>query len=344
MTMHKFTQQADKKHAEVKKPAPDAQRETVRSGQLGFTILFALSCISLYIIILALPDSYTRPLSEHVAATLGMTLNFFGIPALTTGDIVSEKGLAFKIVPECTPLFPSVLFIGFILFHFATLRKKAAGLVMGLPALYLGNLIRLTITFLVSRYDSRFFEIVHVYLGQIFTMFLVIMVCILWLKWIDREERRQSLTKKVAGFFVRFVLLSGCLFLVWMKAHHQYIAFLDWFMVRGFSLFHVDAALARDTAIYYETFSIVVFTSLVLAIHHIPWITKIKGLSMGLGFLFTVHLFHRINNVFVANFHFTAVRSLDLSLLLVGQYLLPVLLMTYLVRQKKQKTARVAST
>jgi hypothetical protein len=167
-------------------------------------------------------------------------------------------------------------------------------------------------------------------------MFLVIMLCILWLKWIDKEESRQSLTMKTAGFIVRFVLFSGCLFLVWMKVHHQYIAFLDWFMIRGFSLFHVDAALARDTAIYYETFSIVVFTSLVITIHHIPWITKIKGFAIGLGFLFMVHLFHRINNALIACFHFTAARPVDLSLLVVGQYLVPVLLVIYLARKRTE--------
>jgi hypothetical protein len=145
------------------------------------------------------------------------------------------------------------------------------------------------------------------------------------------------------SFLARFALLSGCLFLAWMKVHHQYVGLLDWFMIRGFSLFHVDAALARDTAIYYETFSVVVFTSLVLAMQEVPWITKIKGLAMGLGFLFMVHLFHRINNVFVAYFHFTASRLLDLSLLLVGQYLLPVLLMMYLARRQKTEILSAGS-
>lgn len=310
--------------------------DLLQSRSFRFTAAFALSCIAIYAIINALPPAFTAPVNEHVAATLGLVLNACGIPASTVNDTVSEGGLAFKIIPECTPLFTGGLFLSFVIFHSASIRQKLTGLAMGIPALYLGNLVRLALTFLVSRYDRKLFEVFHVYLGQIFTMLLVLMACILWLKWIKGEETNEGMPEKATWFFVRFGLISGVLFLVWMKLHHGYIQFLDWFMVLGFSLFDKRVGLAHDTIVYYETFSIVIFTSLVLAVRSVPWAMKRKALAAGLGLLFVIHLFHRIDNVLLAYFKFTAIQMIDLTLIAIGQYLFPLLLLMYMIsRQQK---------
>jgi exosortase H (IPTLxxWG-CTERM-specific) len=308
----------------------------VRSGSFRFAAAFAISCVAFYAIINALPPSLTKPINEHVAATLGLVLNAFGIPASTVNDTVSEGALAFQIIPECTPLFTTGLFLSFVIFHPATVRQKTTGLAVGLPLLYMGNLFRLALTFMVSRYDRGLFEVFHVYLGQVFTMLLVLLACILWLNWIDREESNKGMPMKEAWFFVRFVLISSGLFLVWMKVHHGYIRFLDWFMVLGFSLFDHHVGLAQETTVYYETFSIVIFTSLVLAVRSVPWAMKIKGLAAGLGLLFVIHLFHRIDNVLLAYFNFTAARTMDLTLIAVGQYLFPLLVLIYMIRYERK--------
>ena len=50
-----------------------------------------------------------------------------------------------------------------------------------------------------------------------------------------------------------------------------------------------------------------------------------------MGVLFFIHLFHRIDNALAAYFNFTAILPVDLTLLVVGQYLLPVLFLIFLV-------------
>ena len=209
---------------------------------------------------------------------------------------------------------------------------------MGIPALYLGNLVRLVAIFMVSRHDRSLFEVVHAYLGQVFTIFMVVLTCILWMKWVDKDESKRGTIMKPAGFLARFALISLCLFFLWMKVHYWYIRFLDWFIVFSFSLFNYHINLARQTVVYYETFSIVVFASLVLATRSIsPW-PKIRGLAAGLGFLFLIHLFHRIDNALMVYFNFTAAIPVDFTLLVVGQYLLPVLFLIYLVRRQNMES------
>jgi hypothetical protein len=121
-----------------------------------------------------------------------------------------------------------------------------------------------------------------------------------------------------------------------MKVHHLYIRLLDWLMALGFSVFGRSAGLARDTVVYYETFSIVIVVSLVLAARSIPWGRRIPMLSVGLGLLCLIHLFHRIDNVLMALYNITAMQPVDLTVLVIGQYLVPVLLLIYLVRVQRQ--------
>lgn len=311
-------------------------REIIRSGSFRFASEFALSCIGLYALIHFLPPFATGPLNAHTAATLGLVLNSLGIPVSAANDLVSGPGLAFRIIPECTPIFTAGLFLCFVGFYPAAFRDKAKALLMGIPALYLGNLARLVGIAFICRYDWRLFDLVHVYFGQVFTLFLVIVACLAWMHWVDRKQSTRSRSFKSAVFLARFAVISGCLFLVWIKFHHGYIRLLDQFILLGFSLFNHQVPLARNTVYYYETFSTVVFTSLVLAAGSMPHKMKAKCLAGGLGLVFVSHLIHRIDNVLLAYFRVDAVLPIDLTLLVIGQYLVPVLFLIFLLRIQRQ--------
>jgi exosortase H (IPTLxxWG-CTERM-specific) len=309
-----------------------------------FLIAFALFSIALYAIIEVLPRSFTLPINENTAWTLGMILNAFGIPVSTARDTVSGGELAFRIIPECTPIFTAGLFLSFVMFYPATpLRQKIAGLITGVPALYLGNLARLAATFMISRHNPRLFEVVHVYLGQVFTIFLVILVCIAWLKWLKKEEPGNSALVKGTGFLARFALISSGLFVVWIHIHYSYIRLLDRLMFFGFSVLDYRFAVARHTVYYYETFSIVCFTSLIFSTESLPPAMKVRGLAAGLGLLFFTHLFHRIDNVLMAHFRLTALLPVDLTLLVIGQYVLPMLPLISLVSHQNRSCLKTAS-
>ena len=311
-----------------------------RYKRLRFAAAFTISCIGFYAAIQALPSSFTQSLNEHTAWALGMVLHAVGISHISTvKDVVSDGRLAFKIIPECTPIFTIGLFLCFIVFYPATVRRKAAGFLAGVPALYLGNLLRLAMIFMVSRRDRRLFDVLHVYLGQVFTICMVFLICILWLKWIDKEKGERGVSVTAVSFMARFALISVCVFLVWMKVHHGYIRFLDRFMLFGFSLFGHHFNPARQTPVYYETFSIVTFASLVLAIRSTPWKNRIKQLAAGLGFLFLTHLFHRIDNFLAVLFNYHAALTVDFTLLLVGQYLLTVLVLIYSIRRQSKQSS-----
>jgi hypothetical protein len=114
-------------------------------------------------------------------------------------------------------------------------------------------------------------------------------------------------------------------------------------MVLGFSLFGRSARLAHENPVYYETFSIVIFVSLVLAARSIPWRMRVPLLGAGLCLLFLIHLLHRIDNALMALYNIAALQHIDLTVLVIGQYLVPVLLLIYLVRIQRRDVYAVSS-
>ncbi len=297
----------------------------MRSGRFRFAVAFGLSCLGFHGLLCVLPPPFIEPLCDHTARTLGQFLGALGIPVLAVNNIVSGGPVAFRVVLECTALFMVALFACFVSFYPSDARQKAVGLAMGIPALYLGNLVRLAAIFVVSRYHPGLFDLVHVYLGQVFTMFLVIMSCLLWLKWVNRgpDDGRGN---KVAGFLARFALTSGCIFLLWMEIHHGYIRLIDRLMTMGFSLFGYRIFFPPMAAVYYETFSIVTFAALIVSTKSMNRSKKMKSLVAGLGLFFLLHLFHRVDNVLISAFRFTSLFRLDVFMCDVGLYVLPLLL------------------
>ena len=95
---------------------------------------------------------------------------------------MTGKSFALQIIPECTPIFVVSLFLCFIIFLPATIRQKAIGLLIGIPALYPGNLVRLIVIFILRQHDRSLFEFVHAFWGRVFTILLVFLCFILWLK------------------------------------------------------------------------------------------------------------------------------------------------------------------
>jgi hypothetical protein len=147
----------------------------------------------------------------------------------------------------------------------------------------------------------------------------------------------------MALFLGRFGLISAGLFFVWVEVHHGYIWFLDWLMAIGFSLFGRSAGLARTTPVYYETFSIVIVISLILAAKSITWQRRIQLLGVGVSIVFLIHLFHRINNALMVLSGITLLQKMDLTSMVIGQYLVPVLLLIYIVRHRRKEVIKVAA-
>jgi len=121
---------------------------------------------------------------------IGATLWSLGLVRFVTAAEVHVAGTVFtigstpvRIVPDCTPLFPTLLLLGGILAFPAGWRMKLAGAAIGVVALWLYNLFRILVLMAVLRWTPAQFDLVHVYLWQSVTLLVVLGCFVAWTRF-----------------------------------------------------------------------------------------------------------------------------------------------------------------
>ncbi len=326
------TRSSPKRPKAGKKDAPPAAAKSgKRSPLLRFGILFALSCTIIYIVLAALPLDFLAPIDEHTAWSLRQALRTAGMNASIQGSVVSAGGFAVSIIPECTPIFAIGLYLSFVMAYPASAGVKLAGLAAGIPGIWAANLVRLALVFVAGYHYRNLFNAVHVYFGQVFTACVVFAACMIWLNSMPNENGPKHSFPKPAGFLLRFAAVSTVAFFVWLHINPRYMWLVDQCIRFIFSLFGRELVIPRSLGVYYYTFNVVVFASLILATRSAAWRRKAKVFATGLCLIFLVHVCYRACNVLITAYSVLAFAKVTVMLSTAGQYLLPVLFWLALV-------------
>ena len=298
-------------------PARQAPFEPGLGGRfLGIFLLLFLGAT-------LLPDGAIHLLNTLTASFSALLLQASGLPAIARGEFLSLDSFNVEIVPECTALYLAILFGSFVLAYPATVGKKVLGLAGGSALLFLVNAARISTVVYVGRFFPAIFHILHAYLGQILMMLLVLGLCLGWVRWHEDKDQTSNRRPEIAWW--RFVLLSGGLFILWLAGNKAYVAINDgiaeWFMARlGYMV-----TLKRSHPIYFETFNLPFFIGLILATRPLPWKTKARGLLGGMLLVWTGHILFRIGNIVLMLHQEPLVFQATNALVILSQYLLPVL-------------------
>jgi exosortase H (IPTLxxWG-CTERM-specific) len=110
----------------------------------------------------------------------------FGAEVSLDGNLVQLGGFAVRIIEECTGVFEVIIFVAAVLAFPTSGRKRAVGLALGIPLLYLFNVLRILVLLLVGRYRPQVFEFMHIYFWQ---ATLILMITSVWLLWIFKVVR-----------------------------------------------------------------------------------------------------------------------------------------------------------
>lgn len=120
-------------------------------------------------------------LPEIVAKMVSGLLTFFGFSSRSYGTTITVlNGQPFRIIYHCTGLFLMAIYSSAVLAFPATWRQKAIGLVLGLPLLFVANLLRLVALGIAGRFSPELFDLSHEYLWQ---GVFVVLVLVLWAQW-----------------------------------------------------------------------------------------------------------------------------------------------------------------
>jgi len=129
---------------------------------------------------------FYNPVTTLIASQAAWILKVLGQKVYASGMTISGEGFSVKILANCNAVFEITLFLSAVIAFPALLKDKLAGGVLGTILIYLLNLLRVVILFLIGVYSPQFFEGTHIYVAQ--SIFIVI-VAIFWLFWADKCVR-----------------------------------------------------------------------------------------------------------------------------------------------------------
>ena len=106
------------------------------------------------------------------------------------GDrVVTFGGFAVKVIEECTGIYETLIFAAAVLAFPTDWRRKAIGIALGVPILYLFNVLRMLVLIIVGRYWPSAFDFMHLYFWQ---ATLILMITGVWLLWIFKVVRHEK--------------------------------------------------------------------------------------------------------------------------------------------------------
>jgi archaeosortase B (VPXXXP-CTERM-specific) len=119
-------------------------------------------------------------LQRGLANTTSFVLRLLGNDTRVEGIRVISNRFTLDIIPACTGLFVLGAFLSAVIAFPVRWRAKVIGLVLGIAAICILNIVRLASLFYVGVYWPRFFDYAHLVVWQ--TLVIAISV-LLWLAW-----------------------------------------------------------------------------------------------------------------------------------------------------------------
>jgi exosortase H (IPTLxxWG-CTERM-specific) len=123
------------------------------------------------------------PLMVAVARSTAFILNFFGTKAWVEGFTIYSPNFSVEVIPACTGLLPTLLFLTAVFAYPCKLKEKALGIGIAIPAIFLVNLVRMVRLFYIGLYLPGVFEQAHLLIWQPLMIFAAVA---LWLLWVGR--------------------------------------------------------------------------------------------------------------------------------------------------------------
>lgn len=279
---------------------------------------FALLCAAFLLAALGM-QPFLGSFCTATATQAGGALALAGVPAAVQGSLLCVGGSAVRIVPECTPLYPLLLYAAFVLANPATPGRTVAGLAAGAAVIGAANLARISLLALAASWLSApFFEVLHVYLGQVAMLLLVVGCALLW-----RGEEPRAVS-----FLLRALCLASLMFLPWLALSRPYLTCIDRLVALLFSMFYPGYRLETPLPflVYNHPFAVPLYLSLLAAGWREGWTRGIAAAAAGAAVIALWHALFRVTHVVWTALGVSGMAPVHEAVYLAGQFLLPFFL------------------
>jgi exosortase H (IPTLxxWG-CTERM-specific) len=154
----------------------------MKKPQLLFLAKFFGVLLGAYLLIAWQPvnDNVIVPFTEGVATVSGALLRTMGEDVAVTGTVIRSPRFAVNINNGCNGVEAMLILLASIVAFPASLKARAAGLLLGAVAVQLLNAIRIITLYLLGAYQPRLFDLFHTAVWQIVIILAAIGFFLAW--------------------------------------------------------------------------------------------------------------------------------------------------------------------
>jgi exosortase H (IPTLxxWG-CTERM-specific) len=173
--------------------AGDGRRPPSRRREILFLVVFLVLLGASFTAISLQPvnDRVIEPFTAGIARVSGATLNLMGQGITMRGTIIENHRFAVNIRNGCNGVETMLIFISAVLAFPAPWAARGIGLVLGILAIQVVNLVRVVALFLTGAYFPRLFDASHTVVWQ---TVVILFGVLLWIFWASRfaAPRRRA--------------------------------------------------------------------------------------------------------------------------------------------------------
>ena len=156
-----------------------------------FAIAFCLVLGALFAFELSPPgQAIVKPWTALVTSTGAGVIREFDGTATSSGNVLidSKTGFAVSIEAGCNGVEAMLVLLAAMLAFPASWRLKLTGIVLGVLAVQVLNLVRIVSLFYPGQWNAAAFKWAHLYLWQVLIMLDVLVVWLVWMRWVNRAK------------------------------------------------------------------------------------------------------------------------------------------------------------
>jgi exosortase H (IPTLxxWG-CTERM-specific) len=134
-------------------------------------------------------DHAIEPFTAGIARVSGAVLNLMGQHVRLNGTVIQGPAFAVNIRNGCNGIEAMLIFLAAVLAFPAPWRSRLLGLVLGIAAIQVVNLVRVVALYLTGVYFPKAFEASHTVVWQ-----TIVILCgvLLWIYWANRFATRRE--------------------------------------------------------------------------------------------------------------------------------------------------------
>lgn len=139
-------------------------------------------------------DPQLKGFMAITASICGGILDLFYNDVTVSGRFLALHGFSVEIIEECTGIFEMLIFLAALISYPASWRSKLIGFVLGIPALYALNVVRIVFLSFIGAQYHTLFDFMHLYFWQ---ATLILMITTVWVLWILLVVGREKKTAEI---------------------------------------------------------------------------------------------------------------------------------------------------